>query len=59
MLYTDHGYLSSLYHSLSGDGILVAQVGQSPTVDSGADENGSFANRSEMMKMLGEIGFKR
>ena len=59
VLYTDHVYLSSLYHSLTGNGILVAQVGESPNVGVGseADENGSFVNRSEMIKMLDEIGF--
>ena len=59
VLYTDHGYLSSLYHSLTTDGILVAQVGEGAKPGAVADENGSFANRSEMIKMLGELGFKR
>ena len=59
VLYTDDGYVTSLYDALTEDGILVAQVGQAPKPRSPSDENGDFENRSTMLKMLDAIGFKR
>jgi len=58
VLYTDDGYISSLYGALTDDGILVVQVGEAAEIDDAADENGSFENRSTMIKMLDAIGFK-
>eukprot|EP00985_Skeletonema_marinoi_P018996 scaffold10754_cov96-Skeletonema_marinoi.AAC.1 len=58
VLYTDDGYVTSLYDALTEDGILVAQVGEASEIDDPADENGDFENRSTMIKMLDEIGFK-
>eukprot|EP00985_Skeletonema_marinoi_P015075 scaffold7686_cov111-Skeletonema_marinoi.AAC.1 len=59
VLYTDDGYVTSLYDALTEDGILVVQVGEAVNSRSPSDENGSFENRSTMIKMLDEIGFKR
>jgi hypothetical protein len=59
VLYTDDGYISSLYDALTDNGILVVQVGEAAGVGDEADENGSFENRSKMIKMLETIGFKR
>ncbi len=59
VLYTDDGYVTSLYDALTDDGILVVQIGESVHSYSPSDENGSFENRSVMIKMLGAIGFKR
>mmetsp|Transcript_23997 Transcript_23997/g.47668 ORF Transcript_23997/g.47668 Transcript_23997/m.47668 type:complete len:614 (+) Transcript_23997:116-1957(+) len=59
VLYTDDGYVTSLYDALTDDGILVVQVGEASEIDDPADENGSFENRSTMIKMLDAIGFKR
>ncbi len=59
VLYTDDGYINSLYSALTDDGILVVQVGEAADIDGGSDENGSFENRSTMIKMLDTIGFKR
>ncbi len=59
VLYTDDGYINSLYGALTDDGILVVQVGEAANIDDHADENGSFENRSTMIKMLDTIGFKR
>eukprot|EP00984_Skeletonema_dohrnii_P021531 scaffold10784_cov80-Skeletonema_dohrnii-CCMP3373.AAC.1 len=58
VLYTDDGYVTSLYDALTDDGILVVQVGEASEIDDSADENGSFENRSTMIKMLDAIGFK-
>eukprot|EP00957_Ditylum_brightwellii_P000636 49327-Ditylum_brightwellii.AAC.1 len=58
VLYTDDGYVTSLYDALTDDGILVVQVGEASEIDDPADENGSFENRSTMIKMLDAIGFK-
>jgi thermospermine synthase len=58
LLYTSDTYIQSLHDALTDDGILVVQVGQSPTVKWPADEMGAFAKRSEMMKKLDEIGFE-
>lgn len=62
MLYTDDGYinsLNSLYGALTDDEILVVQVVEAAEINEAADENGSFENRSKMIKMLDAIGFKR
>ena len=59
VLYTDDGYINSLYGALTDDGILVVQVGEAAKFNNAADENNSFKNRSTMMKMLDAIGFKR
>ena len=59
VLYTDDGYVTSLYDALTDDGILVVQVGEAPKPRSPSDENGDFENRSTMIKMLDAIGFKR
>ena len=59
VLYTDDGYISSLYDALTDNGILVVQVGEAAGVGDAADENDSFENRSKMIKMLETIGFKR
>jgi len=59
VLYTDDGYISSLYGALTDDGILVVQVGEAAFIGDAADETGSFENRSNMIKMLEAIGFKR
>ena len=59
MLYTDDGYINSLYSALADDGILVVQIGEGAEVGDAADENGSFENRSTMIRMLDAIGFKR
>mmetsp|Transcript_24003 Transcript_24003/g.47680 ORF Transcript_24003/g.47680 Transcript_24003/m.47680 type:complete len:728 (+) Transcript_24003:116-2299(+) len=58
VLYTDDGYVTSLYDALTEDGILVVQVGEASEIDDAADENGDFENRSTMIKMLDAIGFK-
>ncbi|KAL7543476.1 hypothetical protein ACHAXR_012757 [Thalassiosira sp. AJA248-18] len=58
-LYTSDTYIQSLYNALTGDGILVVQVGEVPTQTDPADETGRFANRSTMKDKLGEVGFKR
>ena len=59
VLYTDDGYINSLYSALADDGILVVQIGEGAEVGDAADENGSFENRSTMIRMLDAIGFKR
>eukprot|EP00985_Skeletonema_marinoi_P014403 scaffold7297_cov120-Skeletonema_marinoi.AAC.1 len=59
VLYTDDGYVTSLYDALTEDGILVVQVGEAVNSRSPSDENGDFENRSTMIKMLDVIGFKR
>ena len=59
VLYTDDGYVTSLYDGLTDNGILVVQIGEAIFNDSPSDENGSFENRSVMIKMLDAIGFKR
>mmetsp|Transcript_8510 Transcript_8510/g.14026 ORF Transcript_8510/g.14026 Transcript_8510/m.14026 type:complete len:731 (+) Transcript_8510:81-2273(+) len=58
VLYTDDGYINSLYGALTDDGVLVVQVGEAAEIGNAADENDSFKNRSTMMKMLDAIGFK-
>ncbi|KAL7538215.1 hypothetical protein ACHAWF_006023 [Thalassiosira exigua] len=58
-LYTGDTYIRSLYNALTENGILVVQVGESPTGQSPADETGLFEKRSQMTEKLEEVGFER
>lgn len=58
VLYNSENYLSSLYNSLSEDGILVAQIGESPGHDSPAEINTGFKNRAILTEKLSHLGFQ-
>eukprot|EP00548_Thalassiothrix_antarctica_P004162 CAMPEP_0194146414 /NCGR_PEP_ID=MMETSP0152-20130528/20575_1 /TAXON_ID=1049557 /ORGANISM="Thalassiothrix antarctica, Strain L6-D1" /LENGTH=776 /DNA_ID=CAMNT_0038846929 /DNA_START=377 /DNA_END=2707 /DNA_ORIENTATION=+ len=57
-LYNNRNYLASLYNSLSEDGILVIQVGQTPTSDGPPELLSTFRNRAILIQHLKELGFK-
>lgn len=59
VLYTSNDFLNSLYNALTDEGILVVQVGRSPTFGQAADETGAFVNRHVLINKLDEVGFKR
>lgn len=57
-LYNDMSYSKSLFDSLSDDGILIFQLGQSPTFVDGADEMGKDRTRAILMDSIVELGFE-
>mmetsp|Transcript_12427 Transcript_12427/g.18221 ORF Transcript_12427/g.18221 Transcript_12427/m.18221 type:complete len:859 (-) Transcript_12427:147-2723(-) len=58
VLYNNNDYLTSLYNGLSEDGILVAQIGETPGVGSPAEVNTAFKNRSILIEHLSRLGFQ-
>lgn len=55
-LYNNKKYITSLYNALSEDGILVVQVGESPSLNDAAEEITMYKNRAIMIKQLSELG---
>ena len=57
MLYTDKAFIKTLYNALSEDGIIVMQLGDSPTVKDPPEEFSKNSKRNFVMNVLGEVGF--
>ena len=57
-LYQSADFIGSLYQSLTDDGILTVQLGETPWYTSAPDEVSIFANRAIIIQKLQEVGFK-
>jgi len=57
MLYTDKAFIKTLYNALSEDGIIVMQLGDSPTITDPPEEFSKNSKRNFVMNVLGEVGF--
>lgn len=57
-LYRSDNFIGSLYNSLTDDGILTVQLGETPWFTSPPDEVGLFTNRGIIIQKFQEVGFK-
>jgi spermidine synthase len=57
-LYQSDNFIGSLYRSLTDDGILTVQLGETPWFGSAPDEVGVFQNRAIIIQKFEEVGFK-
>jgi hypothetical protein len=57
-LYDNIAFMKSFYDSLSKSGVLVMQLGQSPNVRDPDETQSKHKNRSKVMRLLEDVGFK-
>lgn len=57
-LYRSDNFIGSLYRSLTDDGILTVQLGETPWFTSAPDEVGAYTNRAIIIQKFQEVGFK-
>ena len=57
ILYQDMSFWQSIYNALTDDGILVAQLGMSPELSNGSDQDNKNARRAKNMQVLEKVGF--
>jgi spermidine synthase len=57
-LYDDGPFLKALPNALTSNGILVAQVGEAPYMDSPAESLSINKNRANFLRSLGDLGFE-
>lgn len=57
-LYSDKSLMEAFYNSLSSDGVLVMQLGESPELHYSDETRNKFKNRAEMERLLEEVGFE-
>lgn len=55
-LYSNSFFIESLYNGLTDKGVLVVQLGKSPSINSPADDVGSFKNRASVIETLEALG---
>lgn len=58
MLYSNDLFMKAFYDSLSEDGILVMQLGQSPEHVSANEANTIYKNRLVTTDLLSRVGFE-
>jgi len=58
VLYDNEAFLMSLYKSISDDGILIMQLGESPFASGAADDMNKNLNRASMIRLLEKVGMK-
>lgn len=58
ILYQDMTFWKSVYNSITDDGILVAQLGNSPYIDDGADKSNKNKRRAAIIEVLHNVGFQ-
>ena len=56
-LYKDQTFWRSLYEALSDDGILVMQLGGSPTNAEFGEQFGAYSNRADLFDTIVKVGF--
>lgn len=57
-LYGNIAFMKSFYDSLGKSGILVMQLGQSPNVKDADETHSKHKNRSKVMRLLEDVGFR-
>lgn len=57
-LYDGGPFLRSLPNAISADGILVAQVGEAPVINSPPEESSLSRNRMKFIQSLADLGFQ-
>jgi spermidine synthase len=57
-LYQSDSFIGSLYRSLTDNGILAVQLGETPWFGSPPDEVGVFTNRAIIIQKFAEVGFQ-
>ena len=58
ILYQDLTFWKSVYNAITDDGILVAQLGNSPYNDDGADTSNKNKRRAALIEVLQNVGFQ-
>ena len=57
-LYSNVTFMQSFYNSLSDDGILVMQLGESADLDDPDETYSKYKNRVAAVKLLEHVGFE-
>ena len=58
LLYSNDAVMRAFYDSLSEDGILVMQLGESPTPRNAAETHSKAKNRDATTELLERVGFQ-
>jgi len=58
ILYQDLTFWKSVYNAITDNGILVAQLGNSPFIDDGADTSTYHKRRAAIIDVLHDVGFQ-
>ena len=57
-LYDNVDFLEAIYESMSDDGVIIMQLGESPSLVDAADSLGLDRKRSAITKLLRDVGFE-